>query len=177
MQKIEIKTQRLRITHFDESMVHSVQQNSLDADNRTFVPDEVFETFEEAQETVEYLMCCYKGDAGPFVYPVLLHGGVSIGYVQAVPLDSGDWEIGYHIAKKHTRCGYATEAVTAFLPVIMELLGITQIWGICRSDNAASRRVLEKAAFLLQETVTMDYKGQRQEICKYLYRMASSEGL
>lgn len=171
MKKTEIRTQRLLITHFDESMVHSVQQNSLDADNRNFVPDEVFETFEEAQETVEYLMCCYDGDTGPFVYPVLLNGGANIGYVQAVPLDSGGWEIGYHIAQKYTGCGYATEAVTAFLPVIMDRLGIKQIWGICRSDNAASRRVLEKAAFTLQETVTVDYRGQRQEICKYLCRL------
>ena len=39
----------LSICFFDKSMVYDVWQNSLDEDNRKYVPDEVFETLEEAQ--------------------------------------------------------------------------------------------------------------------------------
>ena len=43
-----IETERLIITEFDESMAEDVHKNSLDEDVRRFVPDEVFETVEDA---------------------------------------------------------------------------------------------------------------------------------
>jgi hypothetical protein len=90
-------------------MAQRVHENSLDDDNRRFVPDEVFETLEDAQETVDFLISCYEKREAPLVYPVLLKNGLNIGYVQAVPLEEGAWEIGYHIAKAYTGNGYATE--------------------------------------------------------------------
>ena len=111
---MKIETQRLTITEFTMDMAEAVHLNSLDEDNRRFVPDEVFETVEEAAETVEFLMGVYSSGDGPLVYPVLLKDGTYIGYVQAVPLDGGIWELGYHIGASYTRKGYATEAVRAF---------------------------------------------------------------
>jgi len=35
-----------------------------------------------------------------------------------------EWEVGYHIASKYTGNGYATEAVKAFVPLIMKRLNI-----------------------------------------------------
>ena len=49
---MRIETERLIITEFDMSMAQSVHLNSLDDDNRRFVPDEVFETVEAAAETI-----------------------------------------------------------------------------------------------------------------------------
>ncbi len=100
-------------------MAETVHLNSLDEDNRKFVPDEVFETIQEAQDTINFLIECYKGTSGPFVYPILLDNGNNIGYVQAVPIDD-EWEVGYHIAKKYTCKGYATEALRAFVPFIIK---------------------------------------------------------
>lgn len=56
-----ITTDRLLITEFHEEMAECVHLNSLDEDNRKFVPDEVFETVEEAEETIRFLMGCYQG--------------------------------------------------------------------------------------------------------------------
>ena len=170
MKLLKIETERLLITHFDESMATSVHLNSLDEDIRKFVPDEVFETIEKAQDTVRFLMQSYIGNSGPFVYPVLLlANNENIGYVQAVPLGKGDWEVGYHIAKKYTANGYATEAVNAFIPVITKLLGISEIWGISRLDNIASCRVLEKLGFKLHQKVTANYHDGQHKVHKYLY--------
>ena len=44
---MRIETKRLLITEFDMSMAETVHKNSLDEDNRRFVPDEVFETVNE----------------------------------------------------------------------------------------------------------------------------------
>ena len=166
---MKIETARLTITKFDKSMVEAVHINSLDEDNRRFVPDEVFETVEDATETVEFLMGVYEGGDGPLVYPVLLKDGTYIGYVQAVPFGDGTWEIGYHIGGNYTKQGYATEAVNAFLPVIMGQIGITQITGICLAENKASVKVMERCGFAKLYEGVGNYQGQERLICRYVY--------
>ena len=47
-----LKTQRLYITQFTEKMADSVCLNSLDDDNRRFIPDEVFETVDAAHMAI-----------------------------------------------------------------------------------------------------------------------------
>lgn len=165
-----IETTRLTITKFNKSMVEAVHINSLDEDNRRFVPDEVFETIEEAAETVEFLMGVYENGDGPLVYPVLLKDGTYIGYVQAVPFDDGTWEIGYHIGGNYTKQGYATEAVKAFLPVIMKQIGIAEIAGICLAENKASVKVMERCGFTKLYEGDGNYQGQERLICRFVFK-------
>ena len=165
---LSIETERLTITEFTPDMAQDVHKNSLDEDNRRFVPDEVFETAEEAGETIAFLMSRYGGSEGPYVYPVLLKDRTNIGYVQLVPVEEG-WEIGYHIAKAHTGKGYAAEAVKGFLPVVMKEHQLKQIYGICVAENYASRRVMEKCGFVKQFEGIGPYQGQEINICRYLY--------
>ena len=167
---MKIETERLIITEFDMSMAESVHINSLDDDNRRFVPDEVFETVEEAAETVEFLIGIYENGNGPLVYPVLLKDGTYIGYVQAVPFEDGTWEVGYHIGGNYTKKGYATEAVTAFLPVIMKQIDITEIAGICLADNKASVKVMERCGFRKLYEGMGNYQGQERMICKFIFK-------
>ena len=164
-----IETERLIITEFDPSMAEAVHLNSLDDDNRRFVPDEVFETVEEAAETIAFLMECYKTRKGPLVYPILRRDGTNIGYVQAVPMDDGVWEIGYHIATAHTKQGYAAEAVRAFLPAIMDTLELQTVLGVCLADNLASVKVMERCGFQKFFEGIGNYQGTNREICKFLY--------
>lgn len=174
---MRIETDRLMITQFSADMAQAVHLNSLDEDNRRFVPDEVFETVEEAAETVEFLMGCYASGEGPLVYPVLLKDETNIGYVQAVPLEEGGWEIGYHIGGRYTKKGYASEAVSAFLPVIMKQIGIDEIAGVCLAENAASVKVMERCGFdKLYEGMGM-YQGEEKPIVRCVYRLAKKEGV
>ena len=167
---MKIETNRLTITEFTQDMAQAVHLQSLDEDNRRFVPDEVFETVEEAAETVKFLMGCYISNEGPLVYPVLLKDGTYIGYVQAVPFDDGIYEIGYHIGGDYTKQGYATEAVTAFLPVIMKQLGIKEIKGICLADNKASVKVLERCGFTKLYEGIGNYQGEDRQICRFVFQ-------
>lgn len=168
---MNIKTERLEITEFTLDMVEAVHLNSLDEDNRKFNPNEVFETMEDAQDTVEFLMSVYENGDGPLVYPVLLTDGTNIGYVQAVPMDDDKWEVGYHIAHKYVGKGYATEAVKAFLPVVMKELNITEILGICVAENIPSIKVLEKAGFVKEFEGIGNYQGEDREICRFIYTL------
>ena len=109
---MKIETKRLMITEFTLDMASAVQENSVDEDNKRFVPDEVWETVEEAEEVLKFLVSQYGTVDGPLVYPIIVKATKeNIGYIQLCPIDNGKWEIGYHIAKKYTGKGYATEAV------------------------------------------------------------------
>ena len=166
-----IETERLKITEFTMDMAEQVHLNSLDDDNRRFVPDEVFETVEDAAETIEFLKGCYTTGEGPLVYPVLLKDDTCIGYVQAVPFENGGWEVGYHIGAAYTKRGYATEAVRAFLPVVMKQIGITEIEGVCLAENLGSIKVMERVGFEKRFEGVGEYQGEKREICKYLYSL------
>lgn len=172
MRKVmRIETERLIITEFDLSMAESVHQNSLDEDNRRFVPDEVFETVEKAKETIGFLMSVYETGEGPLVYPVLLKDGTNVGYVQLVPMEDG-YEVGYHIGEKYTQKGYASEAIKAFLPAIMAKKRIDRVHGICLSENIASKKVMEKCGFRQVYEGIGQYQGAIRLIAKYVYESA-----
>lgn len=149
MTNMKIETKRLTISEFDMDMAESVHRESL--------------------------MGCYASGEGPLVYPILLKDDTYIGYVQAVPFDDGTWEIGYHIGGNYTKQGYATEAVTAFLPVIMKQLGITEIRGICLADNLAAVKVMERCGFICLYDGIGDYQGEEQKIRKYVYYLSPKE--
>ena len=86
-------------------------------------------------------------------------------------MDDDTWEVGYHIGKTFTGKGYATEAVKAFLPVIMKELNITEMLGICVVENRASIKVLEKAGFEKEFEGIGSYQGEDRAICKFVYTL------
>ena len=170
---MNIKTSRLTIKTFSLDMAQSVYENSQDDDTRRFVPDEVYESAEEARAAIEFLISRYDSDDGPFVYPIITNdGGKNIGYVQLCQIDDGSWEIGYHIAKQFTRHGYATEAVKAFLPAMAQKLNIKEVYGICLAENTASVRVLEKCWFVQIYQGAGNYQGKEAQIVKTVWKNA-----
>ena len=167
---MNIKTTRLIITTFSLDMAQSVYENSQDDDTRRFVPDEVYDSAEEAREAIEFLLSRYDSTDGPFVYPIITNDdGKNIGYIQLCQIDDGSWEIGYHIAKEFTGKGYATEAVKAFLPVMAQKLNIKEVYGICLAENTASVRVLEKCGFVQVYQGAGNYQEKEAEIVKTVW--------
>ncbi len=168
---MRIETERLIITEMTMDMAQDVHKNSLDEDIRRFVPDEVFETVEEAQETIEFIMSQYGSKEGPFIYALITkEANENIGYVQLVPIDDGKWEIGYHVAKVYTGKGYATEAVKAFLPIISDYVGVKEVYGVRLLENKASGRVLEKCGFETFFTGEGAYHDGVYEISKSVWK-------
>ena len=155
----------------DESMYEDVYLNSQDEDNRRFVPDEVFDSLEETKEVVNHIIASYDSVDGPFVYAVIRKkGNANIGYVQLVKIEEG-WEIGYHIAKRYTGHGYATEAVKLFSKYVKTNTDIKQLYGIALFENKASRRVLEKCGFeLIFEGIDL-YQGTKRKIIRTIKRL------
>ena len=168
---MNIKTSHLTITTFSLDMAQSVYENSQDEDTRRFVPDEVYDSAEEAREAIEFLISRYDSDDGPFVYPIITNdSGKNIGYVQLCQIDDDSWEIGYHIAKQFTGKGFATEAVKAFLPAVAQKLNIKEVYGICLAENSASVQVLEKCGFTQFYKGLGNYQGKEVEIIKAIWK-------
>ncbi len=165
---MNIITERLVITNLTMDMCEDIQKNSQDDDVRSFVPDEVFDTVDEAKDVVSWLIGAGQTLEGPYLYPVLLKDNTNIGYVQACQIDEG-WEVGYHIAKDYTGKGYATEALQAFIPYILDKIGIREIYGEVVEENTASHRVLEKSGFVLKFQGIGQYQGVDRAIRKYLF--------
>ena len=167
-----IETARLIITEFTPDMSQVVQENSVDEDNKRFVPDEVWETVEEAEETLEFLISRYGSFDGPLVYPIIVKKtNDNVGYVQLCPIDDGKWEIGYHIAKNYTGNGYATEALKAFLPVIARQVNTREIYGISLAENKSSIAVMRKCGFERVFTGTGLYQGAERDIVENIWRL------
>lgn len=167
--KVLTRNIELSIVYMDISMAKDVHQNSLDENNRKFVPDEVFETIEETKEVIQGIVESYQGNDGPFVYAVIRNSdSMNIGYVQLVPIDEG-WEIGYHIAIKYCGRGYATRAVALFLSYLKEKKQIKEIYGVALADNFASRKVLQKNHFELFFEGKGLYQGKERNIIKTKY--------
>ncbi len=158
----------IRIQAMDTSMFYDVWRNSLDENNRRFVPDEVFETLEEASEVVEQIIKFYDSETGPFIYALMRQeDNANMGYVQLIKIEDG-WEIGYHIAKIYTCKGYATRAVNLFLDYIKKETKLNEVLGIVLSDNHASIKVLEKTGFELKFDGIGVYQGKKRKIRKYI---------
>ena len=167
--RLEIFTGRLMIRELGPGLAKSVHAGSLDEENRYFMPDEVFETEEDAAEAIRHLTTFYATKDGPLVYAVFLKNGAHIGHVEAVPIREGKWEIGYHITKGCTGNGYATEAVAAFIPFILRHLAIDTVFCICDAENTASCRVLEKCGFSLVSEGRAAYHGRQANVRRYIF--------
>ena len=163
---IIVENNVMEIRLMDTSMFYDVWQNSLDENNRTYVPDEVFETLEDATEVVNQIIESYENDDGPFIFAVIRkQDNANIGYVQLVKIEEG-WEIGYHIAMPYTGNGYATEAVKIFLKYLEDNTDIKEIYGVALAANNASRRVLQKCGFELIYEGDGLYQGKKRKIIR-----------
>lgn len=161
-----IENENLKIVKMNKSMYFDIYRNSIDEDNRKYVPDEVFDSLEEASEVVNQIINAYDSEDGPFVYSVIRKkDNANLGYVQLVKLQE-EWEIGYHIAKIYSNNGYATQAVKLFLEYVERNTNIKQIFGIALASNKASRKVLEKCGFILIYEGDGLYQGFKRKIIK-----------
>jgi len=131
--------------------------------------DEVFENIVETRETIEYFISNYDTQY-PLVYGIILKEmNIVIGHIGLSKINKGI-EIGYAIAADYQNNGYMSEIIIPFINWTKNNLSIEKIYGIAKSENTASWKILEKNGFELEEEgINKDYfEG------KYLVRIYSS---
>ncbi len=122
----------------------------------------------DISETIDYLSSI-PDKANEFAFCLKSTGKViGSGEISFDP-DRNARELGYNLNRAYWGNGYATEFVTAFLPVIMKQLDITEMIGVCLADNKVSQKVMERCNFQKLFEGTGNYQGREREICRYVY--------
>ena len=162
--KTIVESNEIKIVKINESMIYDLYRNSLDEDNKKYVPDEVFESLEKANDITKTIIENYQSTEGPFVYAIIRkQDNANIGYVQLVKNDN-KWEIGYHIAKLYSKKGYATKAVQLFIQYIKKFTKICELYGVVLLSNIASIKVLNKCDFKTIYKGEGTYQGRKRKI-------------
>ena len=78
-------------------------------------------------------------------------------------------EVGYWLARACWGQGYATECLKALTVYGLETLRMDEIVAVCHPDNAASLRVLEKAGYRYQKTLSayISLRGNTADCLQY----------
>ena len=145
---------------------------------RRWLPSHVYADLNAATARMRYLISCYSspGDPrlGPYVLAVEhLSGGVLLGHVGFSPFGS-EVEVSYAIAEGSRGCGYGSEALLYSCRWAAENFELPSIVAITDSENAPSRRTLERAAFVHAEDTVMQFQGSHHTVSRYLWRHPAS---
>jgi [ribosomal protein S5]-alanine N-acetyltransferase len=89
--------------------------------------------------------------AGPYL--VLSQDGVLLGGSGLALHTPQSAETGYVFAQDAWGRGYATEVVQRVVLLAFRIPSLSRLRALCHLENAASRRVLEKAGFVLEEVL------------------------
>jgi RimJ/RimL family protein N-acetyltransferase len=150
-----IETPRLVLRPFRLADVAKLYAMSREAGMRQWIPDQVYRDEAHAEQVARALIELTAQLPDPRVRPYVLGvedaaTRVLVGHVGLSPA-RGSVEIGYAIEDAMLGRGLATEAVTAMVEWGLGSLALPEVLGIVGAANVASRRVLEKARFVLRD--------------------------
>lgn len=148
--KYLFQTEHLRVRRFEAEDAKRLYENHLEEEMKQWIPNESYESLEEAEEAIAFYQSCVDAGHLPYVLAVeLKETGELIGDtgVNEVEGASGEVEIGYSICRKYSGLGYATELLEAMTRFVVELFGVKVLYGRVMRGNEASVKVLEKCGY------------------------------
>lgn len=110
-------------------------------------------TEDDAKDYINAMLAAESADT--FAYAVCYDGKVvgSIGAFRQGNIHCRTAELGYYLAEEYWGKGIMTEAVRQICSAVFETTDILRIFAEPFSNNAGSRRVLEKAGFSFEGTL------------------------
>ncbi len=164
-----LTTERLLLRPFAMEDAEAVFRMSREETLKQRMPDQVYDSMEEAVKVAAFLKDKAEKGEWPLVLGVAIkETGELIGHVGLSHIEEGV-EIGYAVAMAQQGKGYAAEAVAAFSGWAASHFSLAGIWAILMADNLPSRRVLEKAGYVYQwEKKKQAFVGEHLCRC-YLY--------
>lgn len=121
----------------------------------------LFLPHEDDAEMTRFLQAAeaeYAKEYPEFYEMAVLLDGECIGSVSAYSEENGTaWELGWIIGKEHWGHGYAAEAALQLIEFCRLRRGAARFIAHCDSENAASRRVMEKLGMKL----VSEYPGRK----------------
>jgi [ribosomal protein S5]-alanine N-acetyltransferase len=123
--------------------------------------DEFFEDF-----AAQYEAALDEQDSGVSAFHVLVEAdGTVVGRVNLYEVADGSAELGYRVAERVSGRGAATSGVRTLCRLATQDYGLRTLRAGISNENAASRRVLEKAGFVpIGLAVVGGRPGERYEL-------------
>lgn len=137
-------TERLVLREFSLEDAPDFYELNLDNEVMKYTADHVFQSLEESADLIRSYREYEKTGFGRWTV-VLKETNEVLGWCGLKYITSVDEvDLGYRLKRKYWNKGYATEACKASLDIGFNQYDIGLIVGRTMTDNAASRRVLEK---------------------------------
>ena len=126
---------------------------NAEASTRHWLPSHVYPSLEVASSRLAFLISCYSAPGhpqrGPYVLAVDHKDEAKLlGHVGFSPIDN-EVEVSYAIAESFRGRGYGTEALVRACNWLADEFAVPRILAITESANVISRRLLERASFVL----------------------------
>jgi len=148
-----LETDRLILRPLDEKDVDAIFAMRSDPEVMRFI--RVPQNREESANWVELVSSRWATEQIGFCAMVEKSSGNFVGWCGLWRLkETGEIEIGYAVAKEVWGKGFATEAALKFLDYAFEKLEPEKIVAVARTQNMASRRVMEKLGMDFVKTDT-----------------------
>lgn len=151
---MHLKTERLTLEPLGTKHLESTHAYASDPELTRLM---VFLPVNDLAETERYLKKCeaeMSKEHPQFYEMAILLDGRHIGSVSAYLEENGTaWEMGWIMAKGTHGHGYGGEAARALMDYCRSISGIRRFIAHCDSENAASKRVMQKLGFhFVEET-------------------------
>lgn len=146
---------------------------NAEASTGRWLPSHVYASLEETSARLGDLISCDSSPGDPrlgaYVLAVEdLELGRLLGHVGFSPLDV-DVEVSYAIAEAFRGRGLGAEALASACSWIAETWGVPRVLAVTASANAASRRVLDRAGFVLEGERVMLFQGGEAVVSRYFW--------
>jgi len=140
---------------------------------RFWIPSHVYETREEADARIAYLISKFASPGDPsrgaYVFGVALRdGGRLIGHVGFSPLDD-EVEVSYAIAEAERGRGYGVQALSGACHWVSATFSLPRIIAVTASANTISRSTLLRASFAHQRDEVMSFQGVETPVSRYAW--------
>lgn len=113
------------------------------------------------EERQDFALAIVPRDAPAPIGAILLRQSQPEPHVDGAPAPAGAAaEIGYWIGRAFWGKGYAIEAVKRMVRFAFDEVGLERVWGAVLTDNAPSRRVLERVGFRLRGEADYDFPAR-----------------
>jgi ribosomal-protein-alanine N-acetyltransferase len=157
-----VELQRLRSDHAAAVLDFEWANRAYFASSVSDRGDEFFAQFDERHREL-----LAEQDTGVCAFYVLVdEDGAVVGRFNFYGIGSGMADVGYRLAEEVTGRGLATSVLRQLCRLAAEQCGLTTLNAKVRDDNAASRRVLEKAGFVRTGSAEVSGRPGTSWVCR-----------
>ncbi len=175
---LPLNTPSLRLRYIVVEEAARMMELNGELSTSRWLPSHVYADEAEATSRMRYLISCYSSPGDPRLGPFVLAvehtaTGSLLGHVGFSPFD-GDVEVSYAIAEAFRNRGYGSEALLHACQWAAETFNLNSFLALTESENAPSRRTLERAAFVHEEDILMSFQGSKELVSRYVWRRTAA---